>query len=196
MFQVISSHDVHVIQLSSVVHTLSPAWALHNTHVMCIEFHSNMATDIKHMQTAFHCGRPKCVKVVRYGWYPFPGKEWQFEINPDFASQVQQELSRTPTFWIYPLQTPLKSTKKAGLISWCVRVFNPMKDLDTKDTYTRNFLNSIKKKLIYCPDTSHECAARLIRKCVKFFEKYTYWNLAKPGTYITCALKVSYQVWR
>ena len=61
-----------------------------------------------------------------------------------------------------------------------------MKDLHTRDTYTRNFLNSIKKKLGYCPDTSHECAARLIRKCVKNCEKYTYWNLAKPGTYITC----------
>ena len=46
-----------------------------------------------------------------------------------------------------------------------------MKDLDTKDTYTRIFLNSIKKKLSYCPVTSHECAAKLIRKRVKKFWK-------------------------
>ena len=117
-----------------------------------------------------------------------PSLSMQSEMNCTWESgnglsRSKLELSRTPTF-------PIKIHQKAGLIS-CVRVFNPMKDLDTKDTYTRNFLNSMKKKLSYCPDTSHECAARLIRKCINFFEKYTYWNLAKPGTYITCALKVS-----
>ena len=74
------------------------------------------------------------------------------------------ELFRTPTFWIYPPQTPLKSTKNRTYMMMCQGC---MKDLDTKDTYTRMFLNSIKKKLSYCLDTSHECAARLNRKCVK-----------------------------
>ena len=40
---------------------------------------------------------------------------------------------------------------------------------------------------------SHGCAVELIRKCIKNSEKkYTYWNLAKPGTCITCAPKVSW----
>ena len=62
-------------------------------------------------------------------------------------------------------------------------VFNPIKDLDAKDTYTRNFSNSIKQKLSYYPDTSHECAARLIRKCVKNSEKNTHvgiWQDLEP----------------
>ena len=33
-----------------------------------------------------------------------------------------------------------------------------MKDLDPKDTYTRIFLNPIKKKLSYCPDTKQSLA--------------------------------------
>ena len=66
--------------------------------------------------------------------------------------------------------TPANSiviNQKSGLILWCVRILNPMKALDAKDTYARFFLNSIKEKLSYCPDTSHACAAGLIRKCKK-----------------------------
>ena len=49
-----------------------------------------------------------------------------------------------------------------------------MKYFDAKDTYTRFFFKFNKQKLSYCPDTSHECAARLIRKCVKHSEKNTH----------------------
>ena len=90
-----------------------------------------------------------------------------------------------------PPTNPIEIYQKAGIMSWCVWVFNSMKDLDTKDTDTRKFLNSLKKKLSYCPDTSHEWAAWLIRKCVKKFWRINILDLAKPGTYITFAQKVS-----
>ena len=49
----------------------------------------------------------------------------------------------------------------------CQCIQYAMKDLDAREIYTRNFLNSIKKKLSYCHDTRHECAASLIGKFLK-----------------------------
>ena len=74
---------------------------------------------------------------------------------------------------------PIEIYQKAGLISWCVRVFNPMQRSRHKVSYTRIFFDSIKKKLGYCPDTSHEREARLIRKCVKNSEKILILKFSK-----------------
>ena len=85
---------------------------------------------------------------------------------------VKLDFSRTHMFWIYAAN-PIEIYQKAELISWCIREFNPLKYLDAKDTHTRNFWNS-KRNWVTGIATSHECAARLIKKCVKKFWKNTH----------------------
>ena len=66
------------------------------------------------------------------------------------------------------MQPPLKSTKKQAGWTEGSLIFNPMKDLDPKDTYTKTFWNPIKKNLSYRPDTKQSWAHNwFIRKCAK-----------------------------
>ena len=90
-----------------------------------------------------------------------------------------------------PSQLPLKSTKRRVDGQTDGLIFNPMKDLDPKDKYTRTVWNLIKRIwVIFWTPSSHGHTIASLENVQKIRKKYTYWYLAKPGTHITCTLRV------
>ena len=117
----------------------------------CISKNDGLKSDIPHDKTQWASSTTICVI--------WKGKDFYEILNLYSTMSIITRIVQNAYILNISPANPIELYQKAGLIIRlvisCVRVCNPVKDLDAKDTYIRNFLNSIQKIFSFCHDTSH-----------------------------------------